>query len=60
VLFALTTGTARPTPKRAELLGARQVEAHRWQANIGADAVTLLPYTAIADEQYSTFLSLSG
>jgi hypothetical protein len=60
VLFGLTTGTTRPTPKRAELLGARQVEAHRWQANIGAEAVTFLPYTAIADEQYSTFLSLFG
>ena len=60
VLFAVTTATAPPTPTRAELLAARQVEARRWQANIGDNEVTFLPYTAIGDEQYSTFLSLTG
>ena len=60
VLFAISAGGERPRPRRAELLLARQVAQRRWEASVAGAAVTLLPYVAIDEEEYSTFLTLAG
>jgi DUF1680 family protein len=60
VLFATMGSGQAPQPRRSELLAARQVAPQRWEANIGSAAVTFLPYVAIDQEQYSTFLKVAG
>lgn len=60
VLFAISTGAERPRPQRAELLAARQVAQRRWETSVAGTAVTLLPYVAIDQQEYSTFLTLAG
>lgn len=47
----------RGRPRRSELLAARQVSPQRWQARSGSKAVTLLPFTAIDAESYTTCLT---
>ena len=46
-------------PRRAELLGARQVAKQRWQTRVGSGPVTLLPYVEIDEEPYSTVVTLA-
>lgn len=58
VLFAITAEGARLRPRRGELLAARQSAAERWQASIASLPVSFLPYLAIDEERYSTFLTL--
>jgi uncharacterized protein len=41
---------------RQQLLAARSIAPHKWQAETASGALTLLPFTAISDEQYSTYL----
>jgi uncharacterized protein len=60
VLFALLGDGARLRPQRQELLAARQSSPRRWQAQVGASVVTFLPYVAIEDAPYSTFLTLAS
>jgi uncharacterized protein len=60
VLFALTAEGARLRPGRAELLAARQRHPQRWEATIAGDPVAFVPYVAIADEPYTTFLSVAA
>jgi hypothetical protein len=60
VLFATMGSGQAPQPRRSELLAARQVAPQRWEANIASAAVTFLPYVAIDQEQYSTFLKVAG
>jgi DUF1680 family protein len=60
VLFAIGAGSEPPRPRRAELLAARQVAQRRWETRVASAAVTLLPYVAIDQEQYSTFLTLAA
>jgi DUF1680 family protein len=60
VLFAISAGGASPRPRRSELLATRQVTQRRWETNAASAAVTFLPYVAIDQEQYSTFVTLAG
>ena len=60
VLFAVSDAGAPPRPRRAELLAARQTAPRRWQTRIGEAPVSLLPYVAIEDEPYTTFLTLAA
>jgi DUF1680 family protein len=60
VLFAISAGSERPRPRRTELLATRQVAQRRWETSIASAPVTFLPYVAIDQEQYSTFLMLAG
>jgi len=41
-------------------MATRQVAQRRWETSVAAAAVTFLPYVAIDQEQYSTFVTLAG
>ena len=58
VLFANGAGNERP--RRSEVLATRQVAQRRWETSVASAPVTFLPYVAIDQEQYSTFLTLAG
>jgi len=57
VLFAITNPT--PAITRTQLLSARKIAAQNWQAEISPGRLDLLPFTAISDQQYSTYLSVT-
>jgi DUF1680 family protein len=59
VLFPVHAGAEPPPATREELLAARQTERKAWTAGAAAAALRLLPYTAIGDERYSTYLRVS-
>jgi hypothetical protein len=54
VLFAIT-GTP-PVVTGQQLLRARKTGPQNWQVETAAAPLPMLPFTAIADEQYSTYL----
>jgi DUF1680 family protein len=54
VLFAITE--AQPAVTSKQLLSAKKVGAQKWQVETAAAPLTLLPFTSISDEQYSTYL----
>lgn len=54
VLFAVTD--AEPRVTRAQLLTAKKVGAQSWRVEAASGAVKMLPFTAIGEEQYSTYL----
>jgi uncharacterized protein len=56
VLFAITETKLAPT--RTELLTAKRVDNRTWQIQTGGKIVRLMPFTEIADEQYSTYFNL--
>ncbi len=56
VLFAVTDTAPRVT--RKQLLAAKQ-EGAKWQVETTDGSMTMLPFTAIADEQYSTYLRVT-
>lgn len=56
VLFATTQSA--PVISRAQLLAPVSAGAGRWQVATSEGAITLLPFTAIEDEQYSTYLQV--
>jgi DUF1680 family protein len=58
VLFAIDGAGERAPPQRAELLSARQVAPRRWEAQVGPAPLTFLPFVAIDEEPYSTYLTL--
>lgn len=58
VLFALRTSAEKLT--RQQLLDAKDVGAGKWQVATPGGPITMLPFTAIEDEQYSTYLQVSG
>jgi uncharacterized protein len=60
VLFAIGSGCELPRPSRSELLAARQVAPRRWEMSVAGAPATLLPFVAIDEEPYSTFLELAG
>lgn len=58
VLFAISDKpeTSEPfSPTPAQLLAAKKLAPEKWQIETAIEPVTLLPFTAIADEQYSTY-----
>jgi DUF1680 family protein len=58
VLFAITKSPQKVT--RQQLLNAKYVGADKWQVPAAGGPVTMLPFTAIEDEQYSTYLNVTG
>jgi len=57
VLFAI--GKAPPTATRSQWLAMRKTGAQSWEVNGAAGPIRLLPFTAIADEPYSTYFRVS-
>jgi uncharacterized protein len=58
VLFAVTKSAEKIT--RQQLLSATNARAGKWQVNTAQGSITMLPFTAIEDEQYSAYLKVSG
>jgi uncharacterized protein len=54
VLFAIGKGVPRFTRNR--LLAARKIGQETWEAETSAGTVKLLPFTAINDEPYTTYM----
>jgi len=59
VLFPITDKEGQTSLTRTELLAARQTAKQVWHAGPAQGLVTLLPYVAIDEQQYSTYLRLS-
>ncbi len=59
VLFAITKNGVQPSVTRTQLLAARQTGKQSWEAASSIGPVTLLPYIAIDEEQYSTYLHVT-
>jgi hypothetical protein len=57
VLFALTD--AEPKVTRAQLLAVKKNGAQNWRVDAGSDPIKMLPFTAIGDEPYSTYVRVS-
>ncbi len=53
VLFAI--GDSQPAVTRAQLLAGKKTGAQSWQVETTGGAVKVLPFTAIGEEQYSTY-----
>jgi DUF1680 family protein len=56
VLFAVTQSLQQVT--RQQLLNATNPVPGKWQVSTARGAMTMLPFTAIEDEQYSTYLKV--
>jgi uncharacterized protein len=56
VLFAITD--VPPAVTARQLLAARKIGPQLWQVETAGGTLSLLPFTAIADQQYSTYLSV--
>lgn len=56
VLFAITD--VRPAVTARQLLAARKIGPQSWQVETSGGAMSMLPFTAIADQQYSTYLNV--
>jgi len=54
VLFAVTESA--PTVTRAQLLAAKKTRAQSWQIETARGAMKILPFTAIEDQEYTTYL----
>lgn len=57
VLFAITA--AAPAVTRAQLLSATKAGERTWYVSIFGAPLKMLPFTAISDQQYSTYLVVS-
>ncbi len=57
VLFAITASQPAVTGK--QLLSAGKVGAQTWQAETATGSLKLLPFTAIVDEPYTTYLVIA-
>jgi len=58
VLFPIAPASRKIT--RRQLLNATNAGAGKWQVETASTPMTMLPFTAIEDEQYSTYLKVSG
>ena len=58
VLFPITQSA--PKVSRTELLGASSATSGRWEIASATGPISLLPFTAIEDEQYSTYVLASS
>ena len=45
--------------KLPALLAAKRTAQQTWEIQTGSGAVKMVPFTAIAEEQYSTYLSVT-
>ena len=59
VLFAVHADAEPPPVSRRDLLAARQTARERWTAGDAAAPITFLPYVAVGNERYSTYLRVS-
>jgi DUF1680 family protein len=59
VLFAITDGSAQPTVTKNQLLAAKQTRKQAWEAHAVSGELRLLPYVAIDEETYSTYLHVA-
>ena len=59
VLFAITNGSGQPSFTRTQLLAAKQTGKQMWEAGSAHGPMKLLPYVAIDEEQYSTYLHVT-
>jgi DUF1680 family protein len=57
VLFGITD--SQPAVMREKLLAAKKTGAQTWQVETAGGTVTMLPFTGIAEEQYSTYLRVT-
>ena len=58
VLFAMTKSPV--AIRQDQLLNAKNVGTGQWQIDAAEGPITMLPFTAIEDEQYSTYLKITG
>ena len=58
VLFPITT--APPPITRAQLLAAKQLQPQLWQIETAAGPIILLPFTAIEDQPYTTYVNTAS
>jgi len=58
VLFAITDDDLQPTLTRAQLLASQQTGTQLWETSARGGTLRLLPYVAIDEEQYSTYLDV--
>ena len=59
VLFAVTSDGAPPRAPRRQLLAATQTGARAWAGRNAAESMVLLPFVAIDQEPYSTYLQVT-
>src|SRR6202166_2333055 len=57
VLFAVTD--AEPRVTRAQMLAVNKTDAQNWQVETADGPMKMLPFTAIGDESYSTYLRVT-
>src|SRR5258708_4457777 len=57
-LFAITV--TPPAVTARQLLAARRTGPQLWQVETAGGALKMLPFTAIADQQYSTYLNVQS
>jgi hypothetical protein len=58
VLFPIAPASRQIT--RQQLLSARDAGSGKWQVQTASTPMTMLPFIAINDEQYSTYLKVTG
>jgi uncharacterized protein len=58
VLFAITQSPQNVT--RQQLLNAKNLRSDEWQVDTATGSMTMLPFTTIKDEQYSTYLKITA
>jgi hypothetical protein len=61
VLMAVKQQQDGPVPKmtRAQLLAARRVSERQWESSAAAGPVTMLPFTSLGDQPYTTYVKLA-
>ena len=59
VLFAISNNDIQPALTRAVLLASRQTGKQLWETGVPGGSLRLLPYVAIDEEQYSTYLHVT-
>ena len=57
VLFAI--GESQPAVSRAHLMAVRKTGKQTWQVETGAGVLKMMPWTAIGDEPYTTYLRIT-
>ena len=60
VLFPLFKDQKQPAVAPAQLLGAKQVAAQSWEVSTANESIRLLPFVAIDDQPYSTYLHVTA
>jgi len=57
VLFAITNGEPKVT--RGQLLAAKKTGTQSWQVETASGVLKMLPFTAIEDQEYTTYLRVT-